>query len=77
MPSPPILVKPTVRRHGDLLAIYSQLNDERALVLLTAHRKTRGRLIVGVNRFHERGREPIKLIWANRCIDVRLSCDSL
>lgn len=26
------------RRHGDLLAIYSWVNDERALILLPAHR---------------------------------------
>jgi hypothetical protein len=28
-----------VRRHGDLLAIYTWVNDERALVLLPARRK--------------------------------------
>ena len=34
------------RRHGDLLAIYTWVNDERALVLLPAHRKAAAWFVV-------------------------------
>ncbi|NDH35786.1 MAG: hypothetical protein EBX67_10025 [Betaproteobacteria bacterium] len=35
-----------VRRHGDFLAIYTWVNDERALVLLPAHRKAAAWFVV-------------------------------
>ena len=35
-----------VRRHGDLLAIYTWVNDERALVLLPARRKNAAWFVV-------------------------------